>query len=257
MDNLLADSHCHILDPRLRDRADEIVGDLVKDGVAFIVEISADPDEAKEGLEFAGRHQNVYCTIGVHPNCADKYDSAFEKWAMKQKSEKIVAYGECGLDYFHKFVDRELQQRVFKRQIVLADKLKLPLIVHCRDAYCDVSQILHEHKKYLNNGLLIHCFSGTSADVREFDGLDAYFAFGGAITFKKNLTCDSAIRAVPRDRILLETDAPYLSPEPHRGKINEPKMIKFIAEKVARVLDLTVEELARMTLENTKRFFGI
>ena len=263
MDNLLADSHCHILDPKLRDRADQIAENLTQDGLAFMVEISADPEEAKDGLEFAERHKNVYCTIGVHPNYADRFDDEFEKWAFAQmdkficKGGKIVAFGECGLDYFHEFVDSELQRQVFKKQIVLADNLKLPLIVHCRDAVADVSKILHEHKKYLNNGLLIHCFSGSSADVAEFEGLDAYFAFGGAITFKRNLICDGAITAVRRDRILLETDCPYLSPEPHRGKINEPKNIKFVAEKVARVLDLTFQEVARMTLENTKRFFNI
>jgi len=253
----MVDTHCHILDSKLKDRAEEIVENLSRDGVDFIVEISADPREAREGLDFARKHERVYCTIGVHPNYADTYSDEFEQWALKQTDPKIIAYGECGLDYFHKMIDIELQREVFKKQIIIADKLKLPLVIHCRDAYDDVQEILREHKEYLNNGVLIHCFSGTADDVKRFMEFDAYFAFGGAITFKNNYTAETALIAVSIDRLLLETDCPYLSPEPLRGKINEPKNIRHVALRVTSVLDLTFDEVNKITSENARRFFKV
>jgi len=253
------------LDDKLRGRAREIVENLERDGLAFIVEISADPDEAREALGFAMQHKNVYCTIGVHPNCADKYDENFEDWAIKQTSKKIVAVGECGLDYHHKVVEVARQKHAFIAQIKLADKLGLPLVVHMRDSFDDTFDILKTHKAFLTNGVLIHCFSGGAEEVRglielgekHLGGAIPYFAFGGAVTYKNNRVSADAIRCVPRDRILLETDCPYLCPEPHRGGVNEPKNVVFVADFVARVLGVTREEVARVTTENAKRFYRL
>jgi len=261
---MIADSHCHLLDPRLSEKKDEIVKNFRKDGILFAVEISADSEEAVQAVSFANANADIYCTIGVHPSYADKYDDVFERWAAKaaaadckQKKRKIVAVGECGLDYYHNDFPPEKQADVFTRQIKLADRLKLPLVVHTREAFKDTLEILQENRNYLNHGLLIHCFSGGPDEVRAFAELDAYFAFGGAVTYKNNKISAEAIRAAALDRILLETDAPYLSPEPLRGKTNEPKNIKFTAEYVARILNMTVAEIEKITLDNTKRFYGI
>ena len=254
---MLADSHCHILDGKLRDRAEEIVGALGNEGLEFIVEISADPDEAREAVSFAYANEKVYCTIGVHPCYAQQYSDDFEQWALKQKSKKIVAVGECGLDYYHKDCPVDIQKAAFVRQIVLADRLGLPLVVHTRDAFDDTYEILKANKRYLNNGVLIHCFSGDAGQAKMFAEFDVYYAFGGAVTYKNNKIADGAIRAVPRNRILLETDCPYLSPEPIRGKVNEPKNVKIVGQHIAYVLDLTAGEVAKITLENTKRFYRI
>ena len=268
---LLADSHCHILDPRLNSRAEEIASRLNDDGLEFIVEISASPQESKEALAFAEKHDNVYCTIGVHPIMAHKVTQEFEHWALAQKSKKIIAVGECGLDYYDHgklpgsphdgSTPRDVQKEIFIRHIMIADKLKLPLVIHMRDAFKDMLVVLTENKKFIRNGILFHCFSEGASEVERIrEHFDSYFAFGGAVTYtnkKMRGKSDEAIRAVPLDRLLIETDAPYLSPEPLRGKINEPKNVRIVAEYVARVLGLPFEAVAAATLENTKRFFRL
>jgi len=257
----LIDSHCHILDPRLADQADEIVANLGADGLECIIEISACVNESKESLAFAQKHEKVFCTIGVHPHVIHEYDDEFERWALAQVSnKKIVGFGECGLDYCEKFMpnSKELQKQIFTRQIILADKMKLPLVVHERESFEDTMQVLIENKKHINHGLLLHCFSECEVEVKRVrEHFDAYFAFGGAITFKNNKVSNSAIKAIPLDRILVETDSPYLSPEPFRGKLNQPKNVRIIAEFIAGVLDMPLEKIAKVTTQNTKRFFGI
>jgi TatD DNase family protein len=255
---MIVDSHCHILDARLADKAESIVLNLKNDDIAFIIETSASAPESAEAVKFADTHENVYCTIGVHPECAKDYTAEFETWACCVKSRKIVAVGECGLDFHYPDFDKKMQQTVFLRQILLADRLKLPLVVHTRDAFADTLQILAQNKKYLKHGVLFHCFSeGADAVARITGQFDAYFAFGGAVTYKNNKISREAIAAVPLNRLLVETDAPYLSPEPHRGRVNEPKNVKITAGYIAGVLGKNYEDIAKITLENTKRFFRI
>ena len=259
----LADSHCHITDPRLIDRADEIVGRMDADGLDFIVEVSASVTESRDVIEFAKNHANVYCTVGVHPHMIGEYTDEFEMWAIDAvppfiRAKKVVAFGEIGLDYFHNDHPHELQRDIFTRQIRLADRLGLPLVVHTRDAFKDTMDVLIENKKFIRNGILFHCFSESGDEVAVArEHFDAYFAFGGGVTYaEKSL---SAIRAVPIDRMLLETDAPYLNPKTAGGKkiINEPKNVSYVAEFIAGVLDVPKEDIATATLENTRRFFGL
>ena len=264
---LVADSHCHLLDPRLACRAAEIVGRLRSDGLEFVVEISASPTESHEAIVFAEEHQNVFCTVGVHPIMAHEYNQEFEHWMLGQKSKKIVAVGECGLDFYHCGTDKHDHQRqVFSRHIKVADKLKLPLVVHTRNAFDDTLAVLVEHKKHIRNGLLFHCFSESAVEiVRIRKHFDAYFAFGGAVTYRNKTATvgasDEAIRVVPLDRLLVETDAPYLKPAMDGKKdgkaINEPKNVRIVAEYIATVLGTSFETVAHATLENTKRFYRI
>ena len=226
MGHKLIDSHIHILDPRLRERADSIVANLAADGLECVVEISADPVEAHEAAAFAAAHEGVYCAIGVHPIFANTYSEEFEEWAFSQRgNKKIVAIGECGLDYFHMECPKETQRDVFVRQIKLAQKLGLPLVIHAREAFDDTFEILTNNRKYLTNGILLHCFSGGAEEVERFKSFDTYFAFGGAITYKNAHLAAGPIRAVPRDRMMIETDCPYLAPVPLRGSVNEPKNV--------------------------------
>ena len=256
----LADSHCHILDARLCNRAEEIVANLDKDGLDFIVEVSASVKESPESLAFAEAHDKVYCTIGVHPETVKDYNDDFENWAVKQKgNKKIVAVGECGLDYHYRPFDKELQKTVFTRQILLADKLCLPLVIHTRDAFDDTLEILIKNKNSIGNGLLLHCFSESAEEVgRVREHFDAYFAFGGAVTYKSEKS-DGAIRAVGLDRMLLETDSPYLNPLSAGGKkiANEPKNVRYVANYISDLLNVSVEEVAEKTLANTKRLYVI
>lgn len=254
----LIDSHVHLLDPRLRDRAEEIIKSLDAEDIECVVEISADATESHEALSFAASNKNVFCTIGVHPIFAETYSDEFEAWALSQRdNKKIVAVGECGLDYYHMETPAHHQQEIFARQIKLADKLGLPLVIHARDAFDDTFKMLNEHKKYLNSGLVLHCFSGGADEVTRFKIFDAYFAFGGTVTYKNSALAAEAIRAVPRDRLMLETDCPYLAPVPIRGTVNEPKNVKYVAEHISVVLGISFEQVAKLTTENTKRFYRI
>jgi TatD DNase family protein len=258
MDSLLIDSHAHLLDPRLKDKAEDIVKNLKNDGIECVVEISADPNESKESVEFATRHKNVYCTIGVHPIYADSYSEEFEVWAIAQGgNKKIVAFGECGLDFYHMKTPIKHQREVFIKQIKISSEMGLPLVVHSRDAFEDTFEILSAHKESLTRGILLHCFSYGAEEVERFKELDVYFAFGGAITYKNADTARGAISAVPRDRLIVETDCPYLAPVPVRGTVNEPKNVKIVAEHIAEVLGLTLDEVAKLTTDNAKRFYNI
>jgi TatD DNase family protein len=259
--DLLADSHCHLLDERYENLRDEIIKGLSKSGLAFVVEVSASTTESAECLKLATAHKNIFCTIGVHPQNVHEYTEEYEAWAIKQKGNpKIVAFGEIGLDYHRAYMpnDETVQKNAFARQISLADKMALPLVIHTREAFEDTMEILIANKKHIKNGILFHCFSQDENAVKTVrEHFDAYFAFGGVVTYKNNKISAGAIRAVPADRLVLETDAPYLTPEPHRGEINRPENVKLVAEYISKLLGIEYSVLARTTLENTKRFYGV
>ena len=257
----MVDTHTHILDESLYERREQIVDSMAEDGLDFIVEVSADTTESRMALEFAKRHDNVYCTIGVHPIYAGEYSSEYEDWCRSVKGDpNIVAFGECGLDYYHEGVrapSRDIQIPVFKAQIKLADELGLPLVVHSRNACDDTYNILKEHQQYLNNGVLIHCFSYSAKEEELYKTLDCYFAFGGAITYRNCDVARDAILNTPLDKLLVETDCPYLSPVPVRNQINEPKFVRYVLEHIAKILGMDVCELEKITTENARRFFRI
>lgn len=264
MKTKFADSHSHILSEKLRDRAEQIVADLCTDGLAFIVEIGCDPDDAKQAVEFALKHERVYCAVGVHPHYAPQYTDEFETWLKKQNYNKLVAIGECGLDYHYDHSPRDVQREVFARQIRLSHELGLPLIVHSRDAFDDTFSVLKENKSLLANGVVMHCYSYGAAEVKKLlaefgDGI--YFSFSGALTYCKSYQSTeearAALSAVPLDRIMAETDCPYLAPVPVRGTVNEPKNARYVIAHMAELLGKSFEDICALTLENTKRFFKI
>ena len=195
---------------------------------------------------------------GVHPEDANEYsENAQKKLIELCKSKKVVAIGEIGLDYHYEGFDKEKQKEVFLKQIVLADKLSLPIQIHCRDAMEDAMKILKENKDKLSRGGIFHCYSGSIEEAKEILKLGFSFSFGGVCTFKNARKAVEVINFLPIENILLETDCPYLAPEPHRGEVNEPKNIPFIAEKIAQIKNIQLEEVAKITTENAKRIFGI
>lgn len=272
-DGLVADAHCHILDEKLSPRREEIVQGLRASGIEFVVEVGTGIEESLDVWEFAKVHEFVYSSLGVHPHTANEYvqevpgggtyGEGFENWmrtimGSSESSAKVVALGECGLDYYHDLSPRDVQAVVFIRQIKLSHELGLPLVVHSREAFDDTFRILLSHREFLQNGVLIHCFGYGADELRRFsESLDAYFSFGGAVTYKNATKLQEALRACPLDKILLETDAPYLAPGDLRGKVNEPKKVRLVAEFVARELGLTFGEVARITLANTRRFYRL
>ena len=252
------DSHFHLTDPRLNTLPE------VCDGKVEGIEIGADFESLPNIFEFASHHQNIYCTAGVYPAYANEYSANdFENFVAEHINfDKFVAIGECGIDYHRPDLpSREQQLKVFTHQIHIADRYKKPLVVHSRDAWEDTAEVLIANKHKLKHGVLIHCMSYTAEQAQylmnQLGGIDVYFAFGGHITYKNKEYLHEAIRAIPLNRILLETDAPYLAPVPKRGEVNRPGFIKYSAQKMAEVLGKTVEEIETITRDNAYRFYKI
>lgn len=252
------DSHFHITDPRLINHPE------VEKGNFEGIEIGADFESLPSIFEFADQHEQVYCTAGVHPAYANDYSANdFENFVAEHIDfEKFVAIGECGIDYHRDDLPtREQQIAVFAHQIHLADRYHKPLVVHSRDAWEDTAEVLIANKNKLKNGILIHCMSYTAEQAQylmnQLSGVDVYFAFGGHITYKNKEFLHDTIRAIPLNRILLETDAPYLAPVPKRSEVNLPEYIKYSAQVMAKVLGKTVEEIETLTRNNAYRFYKI
>lgn len=265
------DSHFHLTSPQLAPTSIAgLKGDAYFKALAKAydyvcgVEVGACFQDLPNVFAFAAAHKNVYCTAGVHPAYADTYVSKdLEDFIVANlDNEKFVAVGECGLDYHRAdWPAREQQIKVFTAQIALAHKYGKPLVVHTRAAWDDTAAVLIANKDKLKNGVLIHCMSYTAANAQyllaQLADVPLYFAFGGHITYKnKTFLCD-ALRVIPRARILIETDAPYLAPVPKMGEVNRPEYITYTAHKMAEVLNLTVKEVEALTTANALKFYQI
>ena len=252
------DSHFHLTDPRLNTLPE------VVQGHSRGVEIGADFESLPAVFEYVETHEQIYCTAGVHPAYADTYSANdFENFVAEHiHFPKFVAIGECGLDYHREDLPaREQQIAVFEHQICIAERYHKPLVVHTRDAWTDTANLLIANRQKLKNGVLIHCMSYTAeqADflMKQMSGVDVYFAFGGHITYKSKAYLHDTLRSIPLNRILIETDAPYLAPVPKRGEVNRPEFIQYTAQTMAKVLGKTVAEIETLTTENAYRFYKI
>ena len=254
---MFVDAHAHLDDPILAPREAEILAAAKEAGVSLIVNAASDLPSSEASVALANRHEKVYATIGVHPHEAKTYSDDVEVRLIELSYEKkVVAFGEIGLDYHYDLSPRDVQREILDREIKLAALLELPIVFHVREAYEDFNEILEKNKEYLNHGVLLHCYSGSAELARYYvKHFDAYFSFGGALTFAKHK--DLVLAEIPADRLLLETDCPYMTPVPHRGTPNEPKHIPLIAEKMAELKGLSRDEIERITTENALRFYRL
>lgn len=254
----MIDTHVHLNDERLSPHIDEIVGSMPSDGISALINVGYDIPSSELALKQAENYDGVYCALGVHPHDASTYDRAAEEFLVKASSSpKCVAIGEIGLDYYYDLSPRAVQKDVFVRQLDLAHSLKKPVVIHLRDAYGDMLPLLKENKDKLEYGVLLHCYSGSAEMLKEFCKLGAYFAYGGAITFKNATEKPAVVRATPIDRLLLETDCPYMTPVPYRGQTNYPRYVSLVRDRVAEILSKDVEEIDAITTDNAGRFFNI
>ena len=251
----MIDTHLHLDDEKLTNRIDEIYHAFEQNGIEFVINNSCDMSTMTAGVDLASRYDRIFATVGMHPHESKHFNQEFVS-AMEQYAThpKVVAVGEIGLDYYYDLSDRQTQKDVFAEQIEIADKLHLPLTLHVRDAYGDTWDILRAEKKHLNNGVLWHCYSGSAEFARQMVKEGHYFAFGGAITFKKANKAD-VFEQIPFDRVLSETDSPYMSPEPLRGTVNTPLNIPIIVTKIASFYGKSVEETEMQIRQNTLRLF--
>ena len=255
----LADSHCHLDDAQFDGDRDAAIERARNAGVRYMLAIGTGegPPDLRAAVRLAEKYPFVYATAGVHPNDAPKWtDSTLADLLDLLRHPKVKAMGEIGLDY-HWGTPKDVQMQVFLRQLDLAASNGSAIVIHTRDAWEDTMSVLRNHWAPSHLPCVMHCFTGDEKQARECIDLDFYVAFGGVTTFPKANEIRDAARIVPADRLLLETDAPYLAPVPFRGKRNEPAYVAHTAAILAEVRGITAEQLASETTTNFKRLFGI
>ena len=247
------DSHAHYNDEKFDEDREELIKDTYKSGVTKFIVAGYDIQSSKKAIELSEKYEFIYSICGISPN--DIPQSEEELWKMLDKirymtknNEKVVAIGEIGLDYHWNVDNKELQKKAFTEQIRIANECNIPIVIHTRDAVMDTLEIL---KKYeVNKKGVFHCCPLNRELVKEGLKLGFYISFAGPVTFKNSRNADEIINMVPNDRILIETDSPYLSPEPLRGRRNDPRNVKYIAKKIADVKGVSLEQVANITYEN-------
>lgn len=256
----LVDSHAHIDFPQFQEDREAMLERARAAGVSALLAIGTGPGPEKldAALPFADKYEWIYASIGVHPHEARQVTPEhLSQLSELAKHPKVIAWGEIGLDYYYDHSPRETQESVFRQQLVLAREAKLPIIIHCRDAWEDCLQILEEVWRATGLGGILHCFTGTIEEARR--GMECGFmiSFAGNSTFPKTQNIRDVAREIPLDRILIETDAPFLAPQPYRGKRNEPAYVAEVARTLVSVRNLSPEEFAAATTANFRRFFHL
>jgi len=252
---MLIDTHCHLDFPDFDRDRDEVIKRAQEKGVSRIINVGSSIAGSRKSLELSAKYPGVYSVVGIHPHEAERLEKdAQEVISGLAKDKKAVAIGEIGLDYFKNYSGEESQLRLFSYQIVLAKELDLPVVIHTR---CAASDTLRTLKEAMPIQALVHCFSGDKPFLEECLSLGFFISFTCNITYKKADSLREMVKLVPMDRLMLETDAPYLSPEGFRGLRNEPMQVRLLAEFVARLKNSTLEEVANKTTENAVRFFRL
>ncbi|MDF2568575.1 MAG: ycfH [Sporomusa sp.] len=253
---MLFDSHAHIDDKRFEEDREEVIVRAAEAGLVGIINAGACMESSARSVALAQTHNIIYAAVGIHPHDADKAkDTDYGQLADWHSHPKVVAIGEIGLDYYYDLSPREVQKQVFIRQIDVARQLNKPIIIHDRDAHGDVLAIVKKEAKGMTG--VFHCFSGSLEMAKEVIKLGFYVSFAGPVTYAKDGKLKTVAANVPLEYLLVETDCPYLTPHPFRGRRNEPAHVKFTAEEVARVRGMEFEVLAQAATVNTKRLFGI
>ena len=256
----LIDSHAHIDFPQFAEDREAMLERARAAGVTTLLAIGSGPGPEKldAAIPFAEQHEWIYATVGTHPHEANELTPVhMERLAHLAQHPRVIAYGEIGLDYFYDHSPRDVQQRVFREQMELAAKAKLPIVIHCRDAWADCMGMLEHHWRPTGLGGILHCFTSTLEDARR--GLDMGFmiSFAGNSTYPKAQNLRDVAKALPLENLLIETDSPFLAPQPYRGKRNEPAYVGEVAKAIGSVRNLAAEEIASATAGNFRRFFGL
>lgn len=250
----IIDTHTHIYDKQFEEDFDNVI-DRIENQLEGIVSIGFDLESSQKSIELAKKYNFVHAVVGVHPVDISKYNDEVEKEIEKLvlNEEKVVAIGEIGLDYHWMADPKEVQAEGFRKQMALAERVKKPVVIHTREALQDTLDILAE---FPNVGGILHCYPGSYEAAKPF--LDRYFlGIGGTLTFKNNKKTKELVEVLPLEKIVIETDCPYLTPVPFRGKRNEPIYTKYVAEEIAKIKNISVEEVIKVTTENAKKIYGI
>lgn len=259
---MFIDTHAHYDDEKYAEDRGQCLENARSSGIGIIINAAQNLATTQFGVEMAATYPYIYCTAGIHPheaaNAAEEDYEEIQRLSSPKnaRNHKIVAIGETGLDYYYDFSPRAVQKNNFIRHIQMARKNRLPLVVHDRDAHQDCLEILEQENAF-DTKVVFHCFSGSPEFAEILAGKGCYFSFGGAITFKNAKKFPDVLRAIPEERLMLETDCPYMTPEPHRGTRNTSSFIPLIARRMGEILGKSLPEVENLTTANAKAFYGI
>lgn len=260
---MIFDTHAHYDDEAFAGDCDELISNLINQNVEAVVNVGANIEGSRASLLLAQKHSCVYAAIGVHPSEVEELDDAKLTWIGDTAKEnaiynggKVVAIGEIGLDYYYPDPAIDIQKEYFEKQIEIARDVKLPMIIHSRDAAKDTYDILSAHKAEQLGGI-IHCYSYSKEMARDYLDMGFYFGIGGVLTFKNARKLVETVEYLPMDSIVLETDSPYLAPVPKRGERNDSSNIRFVVQKISELKNISEDEVVRITCENAKKVYGI
>lgn len=252
---MLFDTHAHLDDRAFDCDREALISGLPEKGIALVMSPGCSLESSRNAVALAKKYPFLYAAVGSHPDAADEVDEqVLEEYRLLCREEKVKAIGEIGLDYHYEDIPREIQKKAFRMQMALAREVGLPVIIHQREALSDCLEILADFPEVKG---VFHCFSGSAQTARELTAQGWYVGFTGVLTFKNARKALEAAKAVPKDRIVLETDCPYMAPEPFRGRRNDPGCLYRMAEVLGELLEITPEEAQELTLQNGKRLYGI
>ncbi len=251
----LIDTHCHLFEPVYDDVRDGLMEQMRQNGLYKLICVGCEPETVKQSIALAEKYEYVYVEAGFHPcDTADISDSMWEQMKKLIAHPKVVAVGEIGLDYHWESSPRDKQKYWFEKQLAYANEAGLPIVIHSRDAMEDTLEIIRKNPPPRG---VFHCFSGSVETLREILKMNFSISLGGVVTFSNARRVVECAKAVPEDRLMLETDSPYLTPAPHRGKVNRPDYTRFVAEKIAEIRGVTTDEVIEFTTRNAEQMFGI
>lgn len=252
---MLIDTHCHLNFPQYAEnKLEDILARAAQNDVKYCINVGSDLAASQASIKLAQKHEQIYASVGIHPHDAETGEKDLTELEKLIIQNKVVAVGEIGLDYYKDLSPRDKQKIIFEKQIELGLKYQKPLIIHCREANQDTYDILTHYKP---EKVVFHCFAGNKDFAKKVLDLGYLISFTGNITFPKSFKAQEVIQYAPLDRIMIETDCPFMTPVPHRGTTNEPAYVKYVAEKIAELKQITPAEVAEVTTKNAKEFFKI
>ena len=252
---MLFDTHAHMNDPAFDEDREAVLLSLAGKGVGAMLNVGCCLESSGDCVAMAEKYPFVYASVGSHPDSADEVnEEVIEQYRQMAKHPKVMAIGEIGLDYYYETIPREIQQQAFRMQMALAKELGMPVIVHERNAHDDGMRIVKEFKGVTG---VFHCYSGSAEMARQLVDMGWYIGFTGVLTFKNARKAVETAERIPLDRIVLETDCPFMAPEPHRGKRNDPGYLPYMAQRLADIRGIPVEDVIRITTENAKKLYRI
>jgi len=253
---MLVDTHAHLQWASFGKDREKVISRARKVDVKYVVNIGFDLNGSREAIELAEKHRGLYATVGIHPhNASQLNENVLDKLRKLSENPKVVAVGEIGLDYYRNLSPRDAQKKAFEAQLFLAEELGLPVVIHDREAHADTLEMLSKFKGKIKG--IMHCFSGSREMAEQCIKSDFYISFAGPVTFPNSHKLHEIVKGIDLNKILLETDSPWLAPQEMRGKRNEPAFLLFIGKKIAKLKGISVDELAEATTENAKEIFQL